>query len=143
MASNSEGTCGVLSLPGGGGAQNGTRQTFSPQLRIPTGNVKVPIAPPPRRNEFQPEVNVVCSAENGHESLGLSWASAYPSLDHKTSLSPVRDRDRASERDVFLLRDQTVEKASWTSGRLWEARAGELCVPTGSPTQQPTRWRPL
>jgi hypothetical protein len=56
----------VISLPKGGGALRGIGETFSPDLHTDTGNFTVPIALPPGRNSFQPQLNLVYSTGNGN-----------------------------------------------------------------------------
>jgi hypothetical protein len=48
----------VLSLPKGGGALSGIGETFPPDLHTGTGNFTVPLALPPGRNGFQPELSL-------------------------------------------------------------------------------------
>jgi hypothetical protein len=51
----------VISLPKGGGALQGIGETFSPDLHTGTGNFTLPVALPPGRNGFRPELNLVYS----------------------------------------------------------------------------------
>src|SRR3954462_9292327 len=64
----------VISLPEGGGALKGIGETFSPDLHTGTGNFTVPIALPPGRNGFQPQLNLVYSTGNGNGPFGLGWS---------------------------------------------------------------------
>jgi len=61
LMSKSGTSSNVISLPKGGGALNGIGEKFGPDLHTGTGNFTVPIAIPPGRNGFQPELNLVYS----------------------------------------------------------------------------------
>jgi RHS repeat-associated protein len=99
--SNKSGTSSqVISLPQGGGALKGIGETFSPDLFTGTGNFTVPIALPPGRNGFQPELNLVYSTGNGNGPFGLGWGLSIPGVSRKTSKGIPRYED---ERDVFIL----------------------------------------
>jgi hypothetical protein len=47
----------VIAAPKGGGALSGIGEKFSPDLHTGTGNYTVPIALPPGRNGFQPQLS--------------------------------------------------------------------------------------
>ncbi|WP_156119623.1 SpvB/TcaC N-terminal domain-containing protein [Leptolyngbya sp. KIOST-1] len=99
--SNKSGTSSqVISLPKGGGALHGIGETFSPDLFTGTGNFTVPIAIPPGRNGFQPELNLVYSTGNGNGDFGLGWGLSIPGVSRKTSKGIPRYDD---DRDVFIL----------------------------------------
>lgn len=97
--SNTKGTS-VINSPKGGGAQSGLGEKFSPDLFTGTGNFSVPIAVPPGRNGFQPELSLGYSSGNGNGPFGNSWALSVPGVTRKTSKGiPVYD----DESDVFIL----------------------------------------
>ncbi len=99
--SNKSGTSEqIISLPKGGGALQGIGEKFSPDLFTGTGNFTVPIALPPGRNGFQPELNLVYSTGNGNGPFGLGWALSVPGVSRKTSKGVPRYDD---EKDVFIL----------------------------------------
>jgi RHS repeat-associated protein len=90
----------VISNPQGGGAQSGLGEKFSPDLFTGTGNFSVPIAVPPGRNGFQPELTLGYSSGNGNGVFGMGWALGIPGVTRKTSKGiPVYD-DRS---DIFIL----------------------------------------
>lgn len=93
------------SSPKGGGALRGIGETFSPDLFTGTGNFTVPIALPPGRNGFQPQLNLVYSTGNGQGAFGLGWGLSLPGVSRKTSHGVPRYLDRAPlpERDSFIL----------------------------------------
>jgi hypothetical protein len=96
----------VISLPQGGGAMHGVGETFSPDLHTGTGNFTVPIALPPGRNGFQPQLNLVYSTGNGNGPFGLGWGLSIPGVSRKTSRGIPRygdERGPLSNRDTFLL----------------------------------------
>jgi hypothetical protein len=96
----------VISLPHGGGALHGIGESFAPDLHTGTGNFTVPIALPPGRNGFQPQLNLVYSTGNGNGPFGLGWSLSIPGVSRKTSRGIPRYRDEhgpLSERDTFLL----------------------------------------
>lgn len=96
---NTKGTS-VITNPQGGGAQSGLGEKFSPDLFTGTGNFSVPIAVPPGRNGFQPELTLGYSSGNGNGAFGMGWALGVPGVSRKTSKGiPIYD-DRS---DVFIL----------------------------------------
>ena len=89
-----------ISSPKGGGAQAGLGEKFSPDLFTGTGNFSVPIALPPGRNGFQPELTIGYSTGSGNSVFGLGWNLGIPGIMRKTSRGiPVYD----DEQDVFIL----------------------------------------
>src|SRR5438270_13002995 len=105
--SNTSGTSEqVISLPQGGGALHGIGEKFSPDLFTGTGNFTIPIALPPGRNGFQPQLNLVYSTGNGNGLFGLGWSHSVPGVSRKTSKGVPRYRDSApkpEDRDIFIL----------------------------------------
>ena len=95
----------LISLPKGGGAMQGIGEKFSPDLHTGTGNFTVPIALPPGRNGFQPQVSLVYSTGNGNGIFGLGWRLSVPGVARKTTPVPrYRDDDPdPAQRDVFVL----------------------------------------
>jgi RHS repeat-associated protein len=100
MANKSATSGQVITLPKGGGALHGIGEKFSPDLFTGTGNFTVPIALPPGRNGFQPQLNLVYSTGNGNGPFGLGWSLSIPGVSRKTSKGVPRYED---ERDVFIL----------------------------------------
>ena len=79
--SNKSGTSEqIISLPKGGGAMHGIGEKFSPDLHTGTGNFTVPIALPPGRNGFQPQLNLVYSTGNGNGYFGTGWSLSIPGV---------------------------------------------------------------
>src|SRR5688572_1048673 len=101
------GTSGtMISLPRGGGAIRGIGEKFSPEPYTGTGNSNVPIALPPGRNGFQPQLSLVYSTGNGNGPFGLGWNLSIPGISRKTSHGIPRYLDRSSEPkdwDTFIL----------------------------------------
>jgi RHS repeat-associated protein len=90
----------IISLPSGGGAQNGMGGKFAPDLFTGTGNFTIPITLPSGRNGFQPEISLVYSTGNGNGSFGLGWDLSIPGISRKTSKGvPLYD----DSKDVFIL----------------------------------------
>jgi len=100
MANKANSSSQTITLPQGGGALHGIGETFSPDLHTGTGNFTVPIALPPGRNGFQPQLNLVYSTGNGNGPFGLGWSLSVPGVSRKTSRGIPRYVD---ERDTFLL----------------------------------------
>ena len=100
MASNSNAPSQVISPPKGGGAQHGIGEKFSPDLHTGTGNFTVPIALPPGRNGFQPQLNLVYSTGNGNGPFGLGCSLSVPGVSRRTS-NGIPQGDDAE--DVFIL----------------------------------------
>src|SRR5512137_2410897 len=99
--SNKSGTSEqIISLPKGGGALHGIGEKFSPDLHTGTGNFTVPIALPPGRNGFQPQLNLSYSTGSGNGPLGLGWSVSIPGVSRKTSKGIPRYDD---VRDTFIL----------------------------------------
>lgn len=70
--SNESGTAShIISLPQGGGAAQGIGEKFSPDLHTGTGKFTVPIALPPGRNGFQPQLSLRYSTGSGNGPFGL------------------------------------------------------------------------
>lgn len=89
----------VISLPQGGGALSGIGETFAPDLHTGTGNYTVPIAIPPGRDGFQPELKLVYSTGNGNDAFGLGWQLDIPGVSRKTDKGvPSYD-----DTDLFIL----------------------------------------
>jgi hypothetical protein len=106
MSNKSGASDQVISLPKGGGALHGIGETFSPDLHIGTGNFTVPIALPPGRNGFQPQLNLVYSTGNPNGYFGLGWSLSIPGVSRKTSHGVPCYQDSAphvDERDTFIL----------------------------------------
>ncbi len=82
--SNKSGTSSqIISLPQGGGAQQGIGKKFSPDLHTGTGSFTVPIALLAGRNGFQPQLSLSYSTGNG--PFGLGWNLSIPGVMRKTS----------------------------------------------------------
>ncbi len=90
----------VISNPQGGGAQSGLGEKFSPDLFTGTGNFSVPIAVPPGRNGFQPDLALGYSSGNGNGIFGMGWAIGIPGITRKTSKGIPIYNDRT---DIFIL----------------------------------------
>lgn len=106
MANKSNSATQTISLPQGGGALHGIGETFSPDLHTGTGNFTVPIAIPPGRSGFQPQLNLVYSTGNGNGPFGLGWSLSIPGVSRKTSRGIPHygdERGPITERDTFLL----------------------------------------
>ncbi len=96
----------IISLPQGGGAFHGIGEKFSPDLHTGTGNFTVPIALPPGRNGFQPQLNLVYSTGNGNGPFGLGWDLSIPGVNRLTSKGLPRYQDYhpdLKQRDTFVL----------------------------------------
>jgi len=90
----------VISVPEGGGALQGIGEKFAPDLFTGTGNFSVPIALPPGRNGFQPELNLVYSTGNGNSPFGLGWSLSIPGVSRQTSKGVPTYNDA---KDLFIL----------------------------------------
>ena len=91
--SNTNTPTSFINLPKGGGAQNGLGEKFSPDMFTGTGNFSVPIALPPGRNGFQPQLSLGYSTGNGNSAFGLGWGISVPGVTRKTSDGLPRYRD--------------------------------------------------
>jgi RHS repeat-associated protein len=100
MSSNPSGSSQTIALPKGGGALHGIGEKFSPDLHTGTSNFTIPVALPPGRNGFQPQLNLVYSTGNGNGPFGLGWNLSIPGVSRKTSKGVPRYDDA---RDVFIL----------------------------------------
>src|SRR5882724_559890 len=90
----------TIALPKGGGALHGIGEKFSPDLHTGTGNFTVPVALPPGRNGFQPQLSLVYSTGSGNGPFGLGWNLSIPGVSRKTSKGvPLYDEGK----DVFIL----------------------------------------
>jgi RHS repeat-associated protein len=100
MGDNGTASGQLISLPKGGGALQGIGETFSPDLHTGTGNFSIPIAVPPGRNGFQPQLSLVYSTGNGNGPFGLGWDLNVPGVSRKTSKGIPRYLDKE---DIFLI----------------------------------------
>src|SRR5438552_11709276 len=99
MGSNSNSASQVISLPQGGGAMHGIGEKFSPDLFTGTGNFTVPLALPPGRNGFQPQLSLGYSSGSGNGPFGLGWSLSVPGVSRRTSKGvPLYD----DAQDVFI-----------------------------------------
>ena len=81
----------ISALPKGGGAQHRLGKQVSPALHTGTGTLTVPLALPPGRNGFQPQLNLAYSTGNGNGYLGLGWSLNIPGVMRKTASLVVVD----------------------------------------------------
>jgi uncharacterized protein RhaS with RHS repeats len=89
----------IIDLPRGGGAIQGIGEKFEPDLFTGTGNFAIPIAVPPGRNGFQPQLTLGYSSGNGNGPFGIGWSLSIPWIARKTSKGvPIYDPT-----DTFLL----------------------------------------
>src|SRR5262245_10519488 len=88
----------IIAVPKAGGALKGLGETFSPDLHTGTGNFTVPIAVPPGRNGFQPQLNLTYSTGNGNGPFGLGWTISVPGVAHSAKKIPGYQ-----ESDIFVL----------------------------------------
>ncbi len=100
MSSDSASSTPNISLPKGGGALQGIGETFSPNLFTGTSNFSVPIALPPGRNGFQPNITLTYSTGNGNSPFGVGWQLSIPGVTRKTSDGIPRYQDAS---DIFVL----------------------------------------
>jgi len=75
----------IISLPKGGGALHSIGEKFSPDLHTGTGNFTVPIALPPGRYGFQPQLNLVYGTGKSNGYFGLGWNLSIPGISRKTA----------------------------------------------------------
>src|SRR5712664_2621985 len=93
MGNSSNSPNQFITLPKGGGAQHGIGEKFSPDLHTGTGNFIVPIAVPPGRNGFQPQLDLTYSTGNGNGLFGLGWSLTLSEVTRKTSKGMPRYQD--------------------------------------------------
>nr|WP_320190734.1 SpvB/TcaC N-terminal domain-containing protein [uncultured Desulfobacter sp.] len=109
MGGNSNNFQSIISLPKGGGALQGIGEKFQPDLHTGTGNFSVPIAIPPGRNGFQPDLKLVYSSGNGNGPFGLGWSLSIPGVSRKTSggvpqyNEDAQHLESSGKHDVFIL----------------------------------------
>jgi hypothetical protein len=85
---------------------SGIGEAFSLDLFTDTGNLTVPIALPTGRNDFQPQLNLVCSTGHGNGPFGLGWPLSVPGVSWKTSKGVPEYRDNSEdlkEGDTLIL----------------------------------------
>ena len=94
MAERSDTAEQIISLPKGGGALEGIGESFSADLHTGTGNFSVPIATPPGRNGFRPNLSLAYSTGAGNGPFGLGWNLSVPGVARRTSHGlPTYDDD--------------------------------------------------
>jgi RHS repeat-associated protein len=99
MGRQSDAANQIITIPQGGGALQGIGEKFSADLYTGTGNFTVPIAVPPGRNGFQPQLSLVYSTGNGNGPFGLGWSVSVPGVTRKTS----KGIPKYDDSDVFTL----------------------------------------
>ena len=109
----------TIPLPKGGGALHGIGEKFSPDLHTGTGNFTIPIALPPGRNGFQPQLSLVYSTGNGNGPFGLGWNLSVPEVRRKISKGVPHYDDN---KDVFILSGQEDLVAVKTDGAITHYR---------------------
>src|SRR5215216_3809921 len=92
----------TISLPKGGGAIRGIGEKFAANPVTGTGTFSVPIATPPGRAGFGPQLTLTYDSGAGNGPFGLGWSLGLPSITRKTDKGLPR-YDDSSESDVFLL----------------------------------------
>src|SRR4030095_2689477 len=100
MANKSGASSQVVSLPKGGGALHGIGEKFAPDLHTGTGNFTVPIAVPPGRHGFQPQLSLGYSTGHGNCPFGLGWELSVRGVRRRTFKGVPRYDD---SRDTFVL----------------------------------------
>jgi RHS repeat-associated protein len=100
MGNQSDSANQIISVPQGGGALQGIGEKFSPDLYTGTGNFTVPIAIPPGRNGFQPQLSLGYSTGSANGPFGIGWSLSIPGVSRKTSKGIPRYDDSL---DVFIL----------------------------------------
>lgn len=106
MGSSTNSANQTIALPQGGGALQGIGEKFAPDLHTGTGNYNVPLALPPGRNGYQPQLNLAYSTGNGNGPFGLGWGLSIPNVTRKTAKGvPLYQDDSPAvkERDTFLV----------------------------------------
>src|SRR5690606_7248561 len=115
-----------ISTPSGGGAQSGLGEKFSPDLFTGTGNFSVPIALPPGRNGFQPEISLSYSTGKANCAVGLGWGNSIPAISRKTAKGIPQDDNLD---DVLLpsgADDLVLVEESNEGGRRYQPRTEGL-----------------
>lgn len=74
----------VLKLPSGPGSVEGLGESFEPQLNSGTAAYRVPIALPPGRAGFAPELALVYNGGKGNSSIGIGWVLSESSIQRQT-----------------------------------------------------------
>ena len=134
MSGKSNSSSPAISLPKGGGALQGIGEKFSPDLHSGTGNFSVPLALPPGRNGFQPQLNLAYSSGHAMGPFGLGWSLDVPGVSRQTSKGlPVYD-DGA---DTFVLSgaEDLVPVAVSASGNALSSQNRRCLRPHRAPPQ--------
>jgi RHS repeat-associated protein len=91
-----------VSLPKGGGAIRGIGEKFAANPVTGTGSLSVPIAVPPGRSGFAPQLSLSYDSGSGNGPFGFGWSLSLASITRKTDKGLPR-YDDTEESDVFLL----------------------------------------
>ena len=92
----------TLSLPKGGRAIRGMGESFAASLVTGTGSMSVPIATPPGRAGFGPQLSLSYDSGAGNGPFGFGWSLSLPSITCKTDKGLPRYND-SEDSDVFIL----------------------------------------
>ena len=110
---------------------DGVGETFSPDLHTGTGNFTVPIALPPGRNVFQPQLSLVYSTGSGNGPYGLGWSLTIPGVSRKdVELELCEDRltIRAQRGDKRYRKEVTLPESFSQEKMRWECTNGILKI---------------
>ncbi|WP_027343087.1 SpvB/TcaC N-terminal domain-containing protein [Hamadaea tsunoensis] len=89
----------LISLPPGGGAQQGIGETFQPDLHTGTVNFSVPLRTPAGRAGVQPQLTLAYSSGQGNGVFGVGWSLSVPGVRRRTT----RGVPRYTDDDVFIM----------------------------------------
>src|SRR5437763_16632990 len=106
MANKTKPASQTISPPEGGGSPHRNPETFSPDPHTGTGNFTVPIALPPGRSGYPPQLRLVYSTGNGNGPYGPGWSLTIPGVSRRTSKGIPRyqdDPDLRHKGDTFIL----------------------------------------
>ncbi|MFO0794930.1 MAG: SpvB/TcaC N-terminal domain-containing protein [Candidatus Brocadiaceae bacterium] len=93
----------VISLPTGPGAIEGLGESFEPQLNTGTGKYAFPIAIPPGRAGFAPDVRLSYDGGNGNGGLGMGWSFSLMCVKRQTDKGLPRYNDpKRTSPDAYI-----------------------------------------
>lgn len=91
-----------IALPRGGGALRGIGEKFAANPVTGTGALSIPIATPPGRSGFGPQLALSYDSGAGNGPFGFGWGLALAAITRKTDKGLPQYADEA-ESDVFIL----------------------------------------
>ena len=92
-----------LTLPKGGGALRGMGEKLDVNMFSGVVTLSIPVAAPPGRSGFGPQLSLTYHSGAGNGPFGLGWSVSLPAITRRTDRRLPRYRDDGEDADTFIL----------------------------------------